>query len=147
MTSISSPNSACSFDKFQECGQLYGKLSFQRNFHRMEVWRHRGLQFANAVVGLVALAVIYLTSELLIWGLSLALLPVKLQFFSSILGMLLVFGLAVIAGALWKQADALHHSWLKPKVFTFPKHQLVPTYLYHRSTSSTVTLALHFPFQ
>ena len=83
---------------------------------------------ANAFVGLVALAVIYLTSELLIWGLSLALLPVKLQFFSSIVGMLLVFGLAVITCALSKETDALHHSWLKPKVFIFPNSQLLPSY-------------------
>ena len=98
---------------------MYRKLSFERDFHRMEVWRHRGLQLAHAVIELVALAVIYLISELLIWGLSLALFCVKLQFFSSIAGMLLVFGLAGIAATLWRQTDAFHRTWLKPKVSEF----------------------------
>lgn len=59
---------------------------------------------------------IYLTSELLIWGLSLALRPMRLQFLASILGMALVFVVMVSFQQLYPGSEGFYHRNIKSKV-------------------------------
>uniref|UniRef100_L2FSD1 LrgB-like protein n=1 Tax=Colletotrichum fructicola (strain Nara gc5) TaxID=1213859 RepID=L2FSD1_COLFN len=68
-------------------------------------------------VGVVAwVGVIYLTSELLVWSLSLALRPVGLQFLSSIAGMALVFAAMVVLQTVCPGADGFYHRNIKSKI-------------------------------
>ncbi|KAK5989766.1 hypothetical protein PT974_08026 [Cladobotryum mycophilum] len=80
------------------------------------IWHAR---WKNAIANLVHLlwvAVIYLASELIIWGLSRTLHPVGLEFFASILGMLLVFSLSTAAYFIWQRTDYVLQNWIKEKV-------------------------------
>lgn len=70
----------------------------------------------QGVCGIFSLAVIYLISELLIWGLSRALAPAKLEFFSSVFGMLLVFVLMMIACAVLPNLDGFYKKNIRSKV-------------------------------
>lgn len=70
----------------------------------------------QGVCGIVSLVVIYLISELLIWGLSRALAPAKLEFFSSVFGMLLVFVIMMIACAVLPNLDGFYKKHIRSKV-------------------------------
>ncbi len=89
------------------------------------IWRERLLQLRNGLVGVLAVAVMYLTSELLIWGLSAVLSTNSMEFFSSVLGMAVVLVLATGIGSLSKSADGLYQNWIKSRVlFTVYSFQL-----------------------
>lgn len=78
--------------------------------------KDRWLTMGRGVCGILAVAVIYLVSELLIWGLSRALAPAKLEFFSSVFGMLLVFAVMMIACALIPNLNVLYEKYMQSKV-------------------------------
>ena len=60
--------------------------------------------------------IIYLMSELTIWGISLVLAPIKIQFFSSIIGMIFVF-LITTGLYFWRRScDHIYHKSIKSKV-------------------------------
>ncbi|PHH64683.1 hypothetical protein CDD81_4124 [Ophiocordyceps australis] len=70
----------------------------------------------DRIAGLFWVAVIYLASEVIIWGLSLALAPAKLEFFASILGMLLLFCFMTVVGWLAERSDAIYVRCIRSKV-------------------------------
>ncbi|KAG5927800.1 hypothetical protein E4U42_001769 [Claviceps africana] len=80
------------------------------------VWRSRWNEAAEHFLGVVLLSVIYLASELNIWGLSLALAPAQLQYFASILSMVLVFSAMTLAGRVSRTCDGLYRRWIKKNV-------------------------------
>lgn len=97
-------------------------------------------------VGVVAwVGVIYLTSELLVWSLSLALRPVGLQFLSSIAGMALVFAAMVVLQTVCPGADGFYHRNIKSKVSCAILGRK-PLTNAARLTSSTTTSASHFQY-
>jgi hypothetical protein len=84
------------------------------------IWRERLLQLRNGFIRVLAVAVVYLASELLIWGLSLVLSINNMAFFSAVLGMAIVLILSTGIGSLCQRADALYRNRLKPKVISPP---------------------------
>ncbi|KAG6038596.1 hypothetical protein E4U41_004018 [Claviceps citrina] len=82
----------------------------------LTVWRSRWNEATEHFLGVVLLSLIYLISELNIWGLSLALASAQLQYFASILGMLLVFSAMTIAGRCSRRCDGLYRRWIKANV-------------------------------
>jgi hypothetical protein len=103
------------------------------------------------LVELFWVAVIYLSSELAIWGLSCALSPANMEYFSSLFGMLIVFAVVTIAYLGCRRCDAFYHTHIKWKVsLSLDKacasvcfaHEYTP-----RSTSSTQTSVSHSRFR
>lgn len=83
------------------------------------IWRKRWLDALLLVVDLLWVVIIYLASELAIWGLSRALAPADLEFFSSVVGMLLVFSSMTVAGWLCRSYDKLYNEQIRSKVVAF----------------------------
>ncbi|ODA76896.1 hypothetical protein RJ55_07412 [Drechmeria coniospora] len=79
-------------------------------------WRERFLDPLCHMFDFVTLAAICLASELVIWGLSRALAPARLEFLASVLGMVLVFSAAVLAGWIFPCFDALYQQTIMSKV-------------------------------
>ncbi|KAM3472024.1 hypothetical protein MY5147_005506 [Beauveria neobassiana] len=71
---------------------------------------------------ILLIAVIYLTSDLLIWGLSRALAPANAEFLSSVLGMLLVFVAMMILYAIIPSLDGFYETHLRAKVDFINRH-------------------------
>jgi hypothetical protein len=65
---------------------------------------------------LFAVALIYLTCELLIWGLSQPLRPAHIRFPACVLGMVLVFLFMCILQGLRPKTAAFYTRWIKSKV-------------------------------
>lgn len=80
------------------------------------LWRSRWRNASLRLVDLLAVVVICLLSELVIWGLSRVLAPADLEFFASILGMLLLFCLMTVAGWIWPSCDGFYRHHIRPKV-------------------------------
>ncbi|KAL7791509.1 hypothetical protein V8C37DRAFT_381923 [Trichoderma ceciliae] len=80
------------------------------------IWRLRWNRASAEGAGYLLVATICLASELLIWGLSRTLASVRLEFFSTIVGMLLVFALSTASWVMWKKTDAFYRRWLKKRV-------------------------------
>ncbi|GFP51942.1 hypothetical protein TASIC1_0001009400 [Trichoderma asperellum] len=80
------------------------------------VWRLRWNKTIAEGAGYLLVATICLTSELLIWGLSRTLASARLEFFSTIVGMVLVFAVSTASWAIWKKTDAFYRRWLKASV-------------------------------
>lgn len=80
------------------------------------IWRLRWNKAAAAGGGYLLVATICLSSELLIWGLSRTLASVRLEFFSTIVGMVLVFALSTLSWVVWRKTDAWYRRWLKARV-------------------------------
>jgi hypothetical protein len=80
------------------------------------IWRLRWNQANAEGAGYLLIATICLASELLIWGLSRTLASAKLEFFSTIVGMVLVFALSTASWVMWKKTDAFYRRWLKVRV-------------------------------
>lgn len=83
------------------------------------IWRGRLVGIAKASIGFLWVAVIYLASELIIWGLSRALAPVNLSFFSSIFGMALTFTAMAIASIWVQNIGDIYKDHIKTKVRGF----------------------------
>ncbi|OAR01594.1 hypothetical protein LLEC1_03209 [Akanthomyces lecanii] len=84
--------------------------------NRKVLLKDRRQKMWQGVGGILSIAVIYLTSELLIWGLSRALAPATLEFFSSIFGMLLVFVFMMLASAVIPNLDGFYEKQIRSKV-------------------------------
>ena len=80
------------------------------------IWRKRRLNALTSVVSLMWVVTICVVSELAIWGLSRALAPVHLEFFASVLGMLLVFSFMTVAGRLSWRCDKFYKEQIRSKV-------------------------------
>lgn len=101
----------------------------------------------QGLCGILSIAVIYLVSQLLIWGLSRALAPAKLEFFSSVFGMLLVFVVMMIACPLLPKVDGFYEKHIKSKVSCISSSKLAGL-TFARLISSTATWVqlLRFPW-
>lgn len=82
------------------------------------IWSERARVLKGIIFHLMFIACLYLASELLVWALSLVLSHINFRFFSSILGMIVVFASATLVGLLWKDFESFHHLRIKPKVST-----------------------------
>ncbi|KAG5981928.1 hypothetical protein E4U55_002489 [Claviceps digitariae] len=80
------------------------------------VWRSRWNEAREHFLNVVLVSVIYLASELHIWGLSLALASAQLQYFASILIMILVFLVMTLAGRLSRTCNEMYRRWIKTNV-------------------------------
>ncbi|KAL7920972.1 hypothetical protein ACQKWADRAFT_138109 [Trichoderma austrokoningii] len=80
------------------------------------IWRLRWNNVIAEGAGYLLVATICLTSELLIWGLSRTLASADLEFFSTIVGMVLVFAVSTASWAIWNKTDDFYRRWLKKRV-------------------------------
>ncbi|KAG5931060.1 hypothetical protein E4U53_001965 [Claviceps sorghi] len=80
------------------------------------VGRSRWNQATRHFLDVVLISAIYVASELNIWGLSLALAPAQLQYFASILSMVLVFSAMTLAGRVSGTCDGVYRRWIKTNV-------------------------------
>jgi hypothetical protein len=81
-----------------------------------KIWKKRLNYLAGNVLEFGWVVVIYLTSELIIWGLSRALAPIHLEFFSSIFGMILTFCSMAFAYLCFGGVDDVYQRHIKSKV-------------------------------
>ncbi|KAM3510709.1 hypothetical protein MY11210_005635 [Beauveria gryllotalpidicola] len=86
------------------------------------IFRDRRLKMWHGFCGILLIAVIYLTSDLLIWGLSRALTPANAEFLSSVLGMLLVFVAMMVLYAVIPSLDGFYEKHLRAKVDFINRH-------------------------
>ncbi|KAH7170074.1 hypothetical protein EDB81DRAFT_941030 [Dactylonectria macrodidyma] len=86
------------------------------------VWRQRLVQIANAITFFFWVAVVYLASELVIWGLSRAWDPANLSYFSSISGMALLFIVMAIASRWVENIDDIYKTHIKQKIDFINSH-------------------------
>ncbi|KAL6867065.1 hypothetical protein J3F83DRAFT_766098 [Trichoderma novae-zelandiae] len=80
------------------------------------IWKLRWHTAIAEGAGYLLVAIVCLASELLIWGLSRTLAAAGLEFFSTIVGMALVFALSTACWVVWKRADDFYRRWLKARV-------------------------------
>ncbi|KAF9769724.1 hypothetical protein IL306_012815 [Fusarium sp. DS 682] len=81
-----------------------------------DLWRRRFITVASSLLEFGWVVVIYLMSELTIWGLSRALASVHLDFFSSIFGMVLTFCFMAAAYVCFAGVDDVYRRHVKSKV-------------------------------
>ncbi|KAK8146803.1 hypothetical protein G3M48_002568 [Beauveria asiatica] len=86
------------------------------------ITKDRRLKISHGFCGILLIAVIYLTSNLLIWGLSRALMPANAEFLSSVLGMLIVFVAMMILYAVIPSLDGFYEKHLRAKVDFINRH-------------------------
>ncbi|KAH7162159.1 hypothetical protein B0J13DRAFT_2458 [Dactylonectria estremocensis] len=86
------------------------------------IWRERRMQIANAVLFFFWVTVVYLASELVIWGLSRAWDPADLSYFSSISGMALLFITMAIASRWVENIDDIYKTHIKEKIDFINSH-------------------------
>ncbi|OAA46732.1 LrgB-like protein [Beauveria brongniartii RCEF 3172] len=84
--------------------------------------KDRRLNIWHGFCGILLIAVFYLTSNLLIWGLSRALMPVNAEFLSSVLGMLIVFVAMMTLYAVIPSLDEFYEKHLRAKVDFINRH-------------------------
>lgn len=87
------------------------------------LWRRRLTAIATSVLNFGWVVIIYLMSELIIWGLSRALASAHLEFFSSIFGMALTFVLMAVAYLCCPCVDEIYQKHIKAKVRSTPELQ------------------------
>lgn len=80
------------------------------------IWRLRWNRAIAQGAGYMLVAIICLASELLIWGLSRTLAAARLEFFSTIVGMAVLFALSTASWVMWKKTDDFYRRWLKTRV-------------------------------
>lgn len=80
------------------------------------IWKLRWDTAVAEGAGYLLVAIVCLASELLIWGLSRTLAAARLEFFSTIVGMALVFALSTACWVVWKRTDGFYRRWLKARV-------------------------------
>jgi hypothetical protein len=87
------------------------------------LWRRRLTAIATSILDFGWVVIIYLMSEIIIWGLSRALALAHLEFFSSIFGMALTFVLMAVAYLCSPCVDEMYHKHIKAKVRSTPELQ------------------------
>lgn len=94
------------------------KTLFQstRDMSLSKIWKKRLNYLASNVLEFGWVVVIYLMSELIIWGLSRALAPINLEFFSSIFGMILTFCCMAFTYLCFSGVDDVYQRHIKSKV-------------------------------
>lgn len=91
------------------------------------VWRSRFRAAISEITAILYVLVLFLASELIIWGISLALAPAKIEYFSSILSMVLVFAIMTGITTVLPSSDPFYQQMMKPKVReTIPMHHHDP---------------------
>ncbi|CAI6087132.1 unnamed protein product [Clonostachys chloroleuca] len=80
------------------------------------IWRSRFRAAITEITAILYVLVLFLASELIIWGISLALAPVKIEYFSSILGMVLVFAIMTGITTVLPSSDPFYQQMMKPKI-------------------------------
>jgi hypothetical protein len=80
------------------------------------IWSSRVGAILDRIVELAWVMVIYFSSEVAIWGLSRVMAPAGIQFFASILGMVITFGITTTLYLWRRNFDDLYHRWVKSKV-------------------------------
>lgn len=80
------------------------------------IWRSRFRAAITEITAILYVLVLFLASELIIWGISLALAPAKIEYFSSILGMVLVFAIMTGITTVLPSSDPFYQQMMKPKV-------------------------------
>lgn len=85
------------------------------------LWRFRWRNASLRLLDFLAV-VICLLSEFVIWGLSEVLAPADLEFFASILGMLLLFCLMMVAGWIWPSCNGFYRHHIRSKVNFINSH-------------------------
>ena len=88
------------------------------------LWTDRLRSMRSGLVRILWVVVLYLASELVIWGLSVALDFARVQFFSSILAMVTVFVFMTLAHLLWRGTNRCYLQWVKDKVCLALLHPL-----------------------
>ncbi|KAL7953287.1 hypothetical protein V8C34DRAFT_321297 [Trichoderma compactum] len=86
------------------------------------IWRLRWNRAIAQGAGYLLVAVICLAGELLIWGLSRTLAAARLEFFSTIVGMAVLFALSTASWVMWKKTDDWYRRWLKTRVDFINSH-------------------------
>ncbi|KAF4342314.1 hypothetical protein FBEOM_3721 [Fusarium beomiforme] len=87
-----------------------------RDMSLSDLWRRRFITVASTLLEFGWVVVMYLMSELIIWGFSRALAPVHLEFFSSIFGMALTFGFMAAVHVCFADVDDAYRRHIKSKV-------------------------------
>ncbi|CAH0017638.1 unnamed protein product [Clonostachys rhizophaga] len=80
------------------------------------VWRSRFRAAISEITAILYVLVLFLASELIIWGISLALAPAKIEYFSSILSMVLVFATMTGITTVLPSSDPFYQQMMKPKI-------------------------------
>ncbi|UKZ51211.1 hypothetical protein TrVGV298_004968 [Trichoderma virens] len=80
------------------------------------IWRLRWNRAIAQGTGYLLVAIVCMASELLIWGLSQTLAAARLEFFSTIVGMAVLFALSTTSWVMWKKTDDFYRRWLKTRV-------------------------------
>lgn len=93
-------------------------FQYTRDMSLSKLWKRRLNAVTSNVLEFGWVVVIYLMSELIIWGLSRALAPVNLEFFSSIFGMILTFCFMAFAYCCFSGVDDVYQRHIKSKVTT-----------------------------
>ncbi|EFY90558.1 hypothetical protein MAC_03336 [Metarhizium acridum CQMa 102] len=91
-----------------------------RNAPSHAVWRARWSEAIHHLFWVVCVSAIYLATELTIWGLSFVLASAQLQYFGSILGMIVIFSVMAAAGQVCPSCGDFYHRRVKSKVGGIP---------------------------
>ncbi|KID97421.1 LrgB-like protein, partial [Metarhizium majus ARSEF 297] len=87
-----------------------------RNAPNNTVWRDRWNVAIHHLFWVVCVSAIYLATELTIWGLSFVLASAQLQYFGSIVGMIVIFSVMAAAGQVCPSCGDFYHRHIKSKV-------------------------------
>lgn len=91
-----------------------------RNAPNHTVWRERWNVAIHHLFWVVCVSAIYLATELTIWGLSFVLASAQLQYFGSIVGMIVIFSVMAAAGQVCPSCGDFYHRHIKSKVCGIP---------------------------
>lgn len=80
------------------------------------IWKSRFLAAWKGFVHFIWVAILYLVSQLAIWGLSVGLSPFDLSFFASSIGMVLVFICMTLMNCAIPTTSLCYRTWIKTKV-------------------------------
>ncbi|CAG9992772.1 unnamed protein product [Clonostachys byssicola] len=80
------------------------------------IWRSRFRAAIRELTAILYVVALFLTSELIIWGISLALAPAKIEYFSAILSMVLVFAIMTGITTILPSSDPFYQQMMKPKI-------------------------------
>ncbi|KAK0388970.1 hypothetical protein NLU13_2547 [Sarocladium strictum] len=81
-----------------------------------DAWRRRRETASEHLIHICWVSLAYLLSELLIWGLSRVLAPVDIEFFSPVIGMVVIFICMGAAYLAWRSVGKIYRRWIRPKV-------------------------------
>ncbi|VUC21981.1 unnamed protein product [Clonostachys rosea] len=80
------------------------------------IWRSRFRAVGIEITAILSVLALLLASELIIWAVSLALAPAKIEYFSSIFSMILVFAIMTAVTTMMPSSDPFYQLVMKPKI-------------------------------